>query len=157
MFSKRTLIGGLVAFLVLFLVNWLLWGLVFMSTWENMTSVPMTAEPDMLWLTIGYLILGWILAYIYPLGYEGGGAAGEGVRFGLVMWALLSLGIGAIFQAFEPDNLTAFFFAQFINLVVYLLMGIALAMTADRFMGPEPAAAPAPAPPPPPGEETTGF
>ena len=157
MFSKRTLLGGLVAFLVLFFANWLLWGVVFMGTWENLSSVPMTTEPDMLWLTLGYLVLGWLFAYIYPLGYEGGGALAEGTRFGLVMWGVTSVAMGMVMQAFQPDSLTAFFFAQAVNLVVYLLMGIALAKTVQGSLGPEPMAAPAEETPPPPGGGHTGF
>ncbi|MFO7769648.1 MAG: hypothetical protein R6W82_11930 [bacterium] len=138
MFSKRTLIGGLVAFLVLFIGNWLLWGLVFNSTWERMSSAPMAADPDMLWLILGYAVLGWVFAYVYPLGFEGRGAVGEGARFGIVMWAVASLGMGLMMQAFQPDSLTAFFFGQFLNLIVYLLMGVALAMVMERHMEPGP-------------------
>lgn len=156
MFSKRTLIGGLVAFLVLFIANWLLWGLIFMSTWESMTTVPLNTEPDMVWLTIGYLVYGWLFAYIYPLGYEGGGAAGEGIRFGVVMWGVASLATGMVMQSFTPDSMTAFIFGQFVNLVVYVLMGIALAMVMERFVEPETAAAPTASTTPPP-EEPEGF
>jgi hypothetical protein len=155
MFSKRTLVSGLVAFVAMFLFSWLMWGFIFSSTWENMSDVVMTMEPNMLYLTLSYLVIAWVMAFIFPFGYEGGSAVKEGFRFGLVIWALLSLGMGLGMQAFQPDNMGAFLFAQVISLLQYALGGIVIGMVAARMgdaalaaAAPEPMAA-VPEPPPP--------
>jgi hypothetical protein len=159
MFSKRTLVSGLVAFVAMFLFSWLMWGFIFSSTWENMSDVAMTMEPNMLFLTLSYLVVAWIMAFIFPYGYEGGSAVAEGFRFGLVIWALVSLGMGLGMQAFQPDNMGAFLFAQVINLLQYVLGGIVIGMLAAKMGEAAPAAAAAPEPmaavpePPPPEPE----
>jgi len=159
MFSKRTIIGGIVAFVVLFLVNWLLWGLIFMGTWENMTQVEMTTDPSLLWLALGYLVIGWMMAFIYPKGYGGGSPAAEGFRFGVVAWAIASFGPGLGIQGFMPDSMTAFLFGSFVNLIGYAVTGIAMAMVMKGQMEPmrtPTAAAPPATPTPPPMPEEGG-
>lgn len=37
---------------------------------------------------IAYLVLGVLMAYMYPLGYKGGRPAGEGLRFGILIGLL---------------------------------------------------------------------
>lgn len=147
MFSKRTIVSGLVTFVVLFAVGWLLWSLIFASTWAGMTSVEATREPNMLFMAIGLLIAGWLMAFIYPRGYEGGSPAAEGFRFGLVIWALLSLAVGFWMQAFWPDNTGAFIFARVLELVQYGAAGIVLGIVADKMTTPERVVAQAPAAP----------
>ena len=57
---------------------------------EHSVSTPLP-EPKMLFIILGYLILGVLMSYVYPKGYKGGGAIAEGLRFGAViglLWVL---------------------------------------------------------------------
>ncbi len=76
-------------------VMWLLggaWHMMIMGTFygKNSASVPLE-EPLMHWIILGYVILGLLMAYIYPKGFAGGGSVGEGLRFGAIvglLWVL---------------------------------------------------------------------
>ena len=125
---KRILLGTVVTFLVLFVVGYLLWSVIFAATWENMTDAPQTANPDMLLLTISFLLIAFAMAYIYPFGYEGGAPVMEGLRFGVITWFLVSLAVGVGYLAFTPDNFGAVVFSQFLNLIQYACAGIALGL-----------------------------
>ncbi len=79
--------GGLVMFLL-----GGLWHMSIMGTFydENSVAAPLP-EAKMQFIVLGYLILGLLMAYIFPKGYGGGGAVCEGLRFGAViglLWVL---------------------------------------------------------------------
>jgi len=42
-------------------------------------------EPNMLFVALGQLILAFLMAYAYPIGYKGGSPAKEGLRFGALI------------------------------------------------------------------------
>jgi len=68
---------------------WLLAGLwhevIMASFYQNETHA---THEDSLIIFLAYLILGLIMAYIYPLGYKGGRPFVEGLRFGIIMGLL---------------------------------------------------------------------
>ena len=69
-----------------------LWHMSIMNTFyeEHSAASPLN-EPKLQFIVLGYLILGFLMAYIFPKGYRGGGAVGEGLRFGAViglLWVL---------------------------------------------------------------------
>ena len=39
-------------------------------------------------IALGYLVLGLLMAYIYPKGYSGGSPLGEGLKFGAIIGLL---------------------------------------------------------------------
>lgn len=141
---KRILLGTVVTFLALFIVGFLLWSVIFATTWENMTDTQMTANPNMILMIVSFLLIALAMAYIYPYGYEGGSPVMEGLRFGVVIWFLVSLGVGLGYLAFQPDNFGAVVFSQFLNLIQYACGGIALGLVMGTMGRGE--AAPAPAP-----------
>ncbi len=61
MFSKRTLVSGLVAFVAMSLVTTLIWMIVG-STWMNMSDVAITVEQNKVYLTLSYLVMAWVMA-----------------------------------------------------------------------------------------------
>jgi len=65
---------------------WLLAGLwheVIMASFYN-TETHATHEGTWI-IFLAYLILGLLMAYIFPLGYKGGKPLPEGLRFGIIM------------------------------------------------------------------------
>jgi uncharacterized membrane protein len=65
---KKFIIGGIVAGILFFFLGWLIYGIALM---DFMKSHPGTmsgfdkAAPDMLWLAIGNLLSGFLMAYIF--------------------------------------------------------------------------------------------
>jgi len=65
---KKLTIGGIIAGIIFFLLGWLIYGILLM---DYMKAHPGTvsgfdkATPDMLWLVIGNLVSGFLLAYIF--------------------------------------------------------------------------------------------
>ncbi len=140
MFSKRTLVSGFVAFLTMSLVTTLIW-MVLGSTWMNMSDVVMTVEQDKMYLTLAYLVIAWVMAFIFPFGYEGGSAVAEGFRFGVVIWALLSLSSGLKLQSVEQENIGAFLLDLVMSLPEYAVGGVVIGVIAARMGAATPAEA----------------
>ena len=76
-------------------VMWLLaglWHMALMSQYyDDHSASALLEEPLMRWIILGYVILGVLMAYIYPKGFGGGGSVCEGLRFGAIvglLWVL---------------------------------------------------------------------
>ncbi len=84
-----------IAFVVIYVVggilNYLMHGIIMMGTYESITGV---WRPDMerlwwiQWITPLFMI--FFFLYIFVRGYEGKGLM-EGVRYGLIIWAFVSI------------------------------------------------------------------
>ena len=86
-------------------VMWLLaglWHMLLADTFylEN-SAAAFLAAPRMQFIILGYLILGLLMAYVYPKGYAGGGGVGEGLRFGAIMGLLWVLPHGVVLHGVE--------------------------------------------------------
>ncbi|MBI4476427.1 MAG: hypothetical protein HY654_04595 [Acidobacteria bacterium] len=80
--------GG--AFIVIFLLS-ALFHLVVAADWMN-TSFANVARPGgvlMIGIVAYYLVLSFMMAWLYPKGYEGKGPIAEGLRFGLAIGVLV--------------------------------------------------------------------
>jgi len=73
-----------------------LWHRVILKSFytEHLTST--LAEPNILFIVLGYLILAALMAYLYPLGYKGGSPLKEGLRFGIIIGLLWYLPFNVI-------------------------------------------------------------
>ena len=89
--------GGLVMFLL-----GGLWHMSIMSSFyaEKSVAAPLP-EPKLQFIVLGYLILGVLMAYIFPKGYGGGGTVSEGLRFGAVMGLLWVLPHAVVLHGVE--------------------------------------------------------
>ena len=73
-----------------------LWHRVIMGGfYDEQSAAIMREEPQMLFVILALLILAFLMAYAYPIGYKGGSPITEGLKFG----ALIGL------VAFLPFNL----------------------------------------------------
>ena len=107
MSTNKILISGLVSGIAVFLMGYLLYGVIFMSTMETMTgsaSGVMKEMDAMVWwaLIIGNLLWGFLLAYIFGMwanistfmgGLKGGATVGLliGAAFDLTMFATANI------------------------------------------------------------------
>ena len=48
-------------------------------------------EPNMVFITLGILIYAFIMAYMFPIGYKGGSAVSEGLKFGAIIGVLITV------------------------------------------------------------------
>jgi hypothetical protein len=79
-----------------------LWHMLIMDGFymEHSSAIAL-AEPRMQFIILGYLILGLLMAYIYPKGYGGGGSVSEGLRFGAILGLLWVLPHGVVLHGVE--------------------------------------------------------
>jgi len=82
--GRRFLIGALAAFAVAFLLSGL-WHVVLMGDFYESATVSGREAPLMWAIALAYLMVGAIMAYMYPKGYEGGSPAIEGFKFGAII------------------------------------------------------------------------
>jgi len=74
-----------------------LWHMLIMHDfYEKYGGESALAEPNMLFIILGVLILATLMAYMYPQGYKGGSAVKEGLRFGVVIGLLWILPLSLI-------------------------------------------------------------
>ena len=85
----------LISFVVIFLLSMLWYGVIVSGYNAVQFEVVMRGQEDfsMSLIVIGYLILTFLLAYVYPKGYqkEGGSPVSQGLRYGILLgllWAL---------------------------------------------------------------------
>jgi len=90
----KTILAWISAFVVIFLLS-MLWYGVIVSGYNAQQFANVLRGPEdfsMLLIIIGYLVLAFILAALYPRGYKGNGSPiSQGLRFGLwmgLLWAL---------------------------------------------------------------------
>lgn len=85
----KCLLAAVVGFVVMFVLS-ALWHLVILEDFYfNRYPTPgQRQETLILFVGLGYLVLGLLMAFIYPQGYKGGSPAGEGARFGALIGLL---------------------------------------------------------------------
>ena len=71
MSGRKLVTGALVAFVVAFLLSGL-WHVVLMGDYYESVTVGGREAPLMWVIGLAYLVVGLIMAYMYPKGYEGG-------------------------------------------------------------------------------------
>lgn len=89
--AKKLIMATIVAFVIMVLLS-SLWYMVIMGDYYNQEFTEVQRpEFKMVWIFIGYLVGAFLMAYIYPLGYQGGSPANEGMRFGLLIGLITAL------------------------------------------------------------------
>ncbi|HLG33834.1 MAG TPA: hypothetical protein VI757_03055 [Bacteroidia bacterium] len=124
--TKKFLLATLAAFVALFVVNSLWFGVIFKDWFmENMKSpsdenIPMHGFAE--------LCYGALLAWIYPLGFKQGTAMSQGMKFGLLMGLVYSLPGSLHMHASMGGTweVPCFFIAN--GILVSIIAGIAVAM-----------------------------
>jgi hypothetical protein len=135
-FEKRTLLAALAAFVTMFLVSWLLFGVVFAGQMESMQDPEMMGlvgdMANMPVLMLSYLVLALMMAFIFKFGYEGGTPVTEGIRFGIFMWLLVSIPQYLAWVAWGMMSWGLFAFNGVLYLVQFVLGGLVIGLILGR-------------------------
>lgn len=93
MSAKKIILSGLAGFLLL-VVLMIVWHGPILGKWYDeqaqLAGIQRT-EPNFAIMLLVYLILGFVMAFIYPIGYKGGNPVIEGLRFGFLIGLVWSL------------------------------------------------------------------
>ncbi len=82
---KKFVLAWMAAVVVTFLLAGL-WHLYLLADFYEVQSQALAREePNMAVIIVGYLILGFLMALVYPIGYKGGSPVKEGFRFGALI------------------------------------------------------------------------
>ena len=129
---KKILIGFVVTFILLEVLDILVHGVILMSAYQATQNV---WRPDMMqkmWiLHIVKIVAAFLITFIFSKGYEGKGMM-EGMRFGLYMGVLMSMGMayGTYAMIAIPYSLALQWFIY--GVIEYIIVGIGLALVFGK-------------------------
>ena len=90
----KKLTGAIAAWVVMWGLGGIWHMLIMGSFYEGMLTSVAKAQPSMVMVGLGYLIVALVMAHMFPHGYKGTNATGEGARFGAfvgLLWWLPAL------------------------------------------------------------------
>ena len=127
--TKKMIMAGLGAFAVMFILGFV-WHVALMGDFyaDNYSEVNLSEEEFSLALiAIGYLILSFMMSYMYPIGFGGGPAIKEGLRFGAMLGIFMSFPKAFIFAAVYKMPLDANLYDAIYHVVELAIGGIVIA------------------------------
>ena len=127
---KKFFIALIAIYVVGGILNFLVHGVLLMSTYQELASVwrPQSEMDSYMWIQwVTSLFLCFFFVYIFVRGYEGRGIM-EGVRFGLVIWAFMT--IPSVYSQFMVYPLPYSLILKwlFSDLVIWVVMGVLTAL-----------------------------
>jgi len=126
---KKMIGAWLGAFVVMFLMSYV-WFVLLMGEFnvENYAEVNLPEEEfSMTLIVVGYLIQAFMLSYIFPIGFGGGSAVKEGLRFGIILGILFALPGAFIYAAVYKMPLPANIINAVYHIVEFAAGGIVIA------------------------------
>jgi hypothetical protein len=122
----KLIISTIVVGIVLFLLGWILYGMLFMDFLKTHFSHLQRSEADMkIWaIAVSSLLQGFFLSYLYPKFYRGGSPFGEGFKFGITFGLFLALPYVFSMWAMMPVTYTAAIVDGMIYGVMIIIAGI---------------------------------
>ena len=130
MFLKSNLLATLVGGIAMFVLGYLLWGLLGESlNGDNVLTNVMKAEPDFIHLFLGCLISAFTMSTLYGKWASGHHSIKEGAEFGILIGIFVGLGMGLIwFATSTMMNLTGHLIDAVLNIIYYILIGVIIAL-----------------------------
>jgi len=125
--SKRFLVASLVVFVAMQAMGFVVETLILMSTYEALKHLWRPDMMDKMWIWyVTGLLVAFLFTYIFIQGREGKGLM-EGVRYGIIMWLLMSVPMSHAFYAVIaiPYSLCLAWCAS--GLIQFLVVGILVA------------------------------
>ena len=129
---KKVLIGFVVTFILLEVLDILVHGVILMNAYQATQSVWRPDIMQKMWiLHIVKIVVAFLVAFIFSKGYEGKGII-EGLRYGLYMGLLMSIGMayGTYAMIAIPYLLALQWFIY--GVIEYIIVGIALALVFGK-------------------------
>ena len=127
---SKFLLATLLAFVALFIADYLWWMVIFRD-WVMQKMSPSGSE-SVPFHALAELCMAGLFAIIYPMGYKGGSPASEGAKFGVLMGLVYALP-GAIHHYAATGGsraIPAFSIAN--GVVMGIIAGITIAMVYGR-------------------------
>lgn len=125
---KKFFIALITIYVVGGVLNFLVHGVLLMSAYQELASIWRTDMDSYMWIQwVTALFLCFFFVYIFVRGYEGRGIM-EGVRFGLVIWAFMT--IPSVYSQFMVYPLPYSLILKwlFSDLVIWVVMGVLTAL-----------------------------
>lgn len=94
--GKKLAYATLAGFAVMFILSAIWYSGVMADYYEEAMAGVYNAnaildEPNLVFIAIGYLFYAFIMAYMFPIGYKGGSAVSEGLKFGAIIGVLITV------------------------------------------------------------------
>lgn len=92
-------------------------------------------KTEPLWglMMLNHIVFAGLLAYVYPIGYQGGAPLLEGVRFGALMGLIMFVPTGLVVRAAWEVPITPYFILDILMAaIISAVMGIAIASIYGR-------------------------
>jgi len=129
---KKFVLAWVAAVVVTFLLG-VLWHLFLLADFYEVQHQALAREePNMPVIIVGHLILGFLMALVYPIGYKGGSPVKEGFRFGGLIGLIFVLPASVILHGVWNLPLTAVIVDSAWHVVEEGGGGIALALVYGR-------------------------
>jgi hypothetical protein len=127
---KKILVAFIVVYVVGMIYNYLVHGVLLTGAYEAVKSV-FRPEADMnrlMWVQfITAFFISFFLVYIFAKGYQGRGIM-EGVRYGLVMWAFVSVPMNFGQYMVYPLPYSLVWIWLISDLVIFVITGIIICL-----------------------------
>ena len=101
---KKWFLAGLLGFVVMFILSGLWYMLIMDAFYRAQVGALMREQYCFTFIVLGYLVMAFLMSYIYPIGYKGGPAVKEGVRFGVLIGLLVWLSTNLV--VYGAHNMT---------------------------------------------------
>ena len=96
--AKKMLQAWLAGFVVMYIISFI-WYLVIIAGYNEVQFAEVAREEmSMTLITLGYLVLTFLMSYMYPIGFRGGPPINEGMRFGVLVGLTVSIPTALIFS-----------------------------------------------------------
>jgi len=125
---KNIFITFVVVYILGGILNFIIHGVLLMATYEALSSLWRPDMDRLMWLQfVTPIFLSFFFVYIFAKGYEGKGVM-EGVRYGLIIWAFLSIpSIYGQYMVYPlPYSLVLKWMAS--DLVILVILGITVSL-----------------------------
>ncbi|MEM1337761.1 MAG: hypothetical protein AAF717_15415 [Bacteroidota bacterium] len=130
MFSKSNVLATLAATIVLFLLGFLIWGVVMDDFFEQHAIGDSVKEhPDFTFIVLGNLFSAFAICTLYGQWARGSHSAKQGAEFGI--WIGVFVGLGLWFVQYATTtimSLTGYLVDAVLQMVYYAITGMVIAL-----------------------------
>jgi hypothetical protein len=128
---KKYSIAVVVSFVAMFLLAYLLHGVMLKPSYATLPAGMLRSDADFMarfhWLALGYLILALGATWIYAYGVENKPWMAQGIRYGLALWAIATLYPNFVMFTVQPWVRMVMVKSTLADLVIMLVGGLCIA------------------------------